>query len=206
MEVLVLSFLKVLYLTAILFCVASFNLKATANETNFGIDLGYGFVDIGADDTAQTIANLSGSTVTASYDTGAWFGRIYGDYKISDSTYIDVGFFMTGDVSATYTLSGATATESYSANGVDIAAVIKENDKEGLFFKGGMHSSTIDGNANVTISGTTYAAQATASGIGFLAGGGYDYEDGSRAGISFYSNLGGDSAADMWLVYYGFKF
>ena len=203
-----LNFIKIFYLTLILFCVASFNLKAIANETNLGIgiDLGYGFVDIGADDTAQTIANLSGSTVTASYDLGAWFGRIYGDYKISDSTYLDIGFFMTGDVTAKYTLSGATASESYSANGFDVAAVIKENDKEGLFFKGGMHSSTIDGNANVTISGTTYAAQATASGFGFLAGGGYDYVDGGRAGISFYSNLGGDSAADMWLVYYGFKF
>ena len=127
--------LKIFYLTFILFCVASFNLKAIANESNFGIDLGYGFLDIGADDTAQTIANISGSTVTASYDLGSWFGRIYADYKISDSTYLDVGFFMTGDVSATYTLSGATASESYSANGIDFAAVIKENDKEGLFLK-----------------------------------------------------------------------
>ncbi len=77
---------------------------------------------------------------------------------------------------------------------------------QGLFVKGGMHSSTIDGNANVTISGTTYAAQATASGTGFLVGGGYDYADGTRAGISFYSNLGGDSAADMWLIYIGYLF
>ena len=177
-----------------------------AEDISLGVDLGFGFIDIGADDTAQTIANQSGSTVTASYDTGAWFGRIYGEYKIADSTYLDVGLFTTGDITAKYTLSGATASESYSANGVDVSAVIKENDTEGFFFKGGMHSSTIDGNADVTISGTTYTAQATSSGVGFLAGTGYDYDDGTRAGITFYSNLGGDSAADAWLIYYGFLF
>ena len=194
--VLILTFLSMLSLGS----------KAENNDITFGVDVGYGFLDIGADDTAQTIANLSGSTVTASYDTGAWFGRIYGDYKITDSTYIDVGVFMTGDVTAKYTLSGATASESYSANGFDVAAVLKENEKEGFFVKGGIHSSTIDGNANVTISGTTYAAQATASGVGFVFGAGYDDDDGSRAGFSLYSNLGGDSAADVWLFYYGFRF
>ena len=197
---------KSFYLTFIFLFLSIFCSKLVAYEVTFGVDAGYGFLDIGADDTAQTIANLSGSTVTASYDTGAWFGRIYGDYKIDDSTYIDVGFFMTGDVTAKYTLSGATASESYSANGIDVAAVIKEDKKDALFVKGGFHSSTIDGNANVTISGTTYAAKATASGIGFVFGGGYDYEDGSRAGITYYANLGGESDADMWLVYYGFRF
>lgn len=177
-----------------------------AEDISLGVDLGFGFIDIGADDTAQTIANHSGSTVTASYDTGAWFGRIYGEYKITDGTYLDLGLFTTGDVTAKYTLSGATASESYSANGVDVSAVIKEKDTEGFFFKGGIHSSTIDGNADVTISGTTYSAQATSSGVGFLAGTGYDYDDGTRAGITFYSNLGGDSAADAWLIYYGFLF
>ena len=180
--------------------------SAKADEISLGVDVGWGYLDIGADDTAQTIANLSGSTVTATYDTGAFFGRIYGEYKIADSTYLDVGLFTTGDVTAKYTLSGATASESYSANGFDVSAVIKENDDAGLFVKGGMHSSTIDGNANVTIGGTTYAAQATASGTGFLVGGGYDYVDGTRAGISFYSNLGGDSAADVWLIYVGYLF
>ena len=197
---------KYFYLTIIFLFLSIFCSKLVADEVTFGVDVGYGFLDIGADDTAQTIANLSGSTVTASYDTGAWFGRIYGDYKIADSTYIDVGFFMTGDVTAKYTLSGATVSESYSANGIDVSAVLKENEKEGFFVKGGIHSSTIDGNANVTISGTTYAAQATASGMGFVFGAGYDGDDKSRAGVSLYSNLGRDAAADMWLFYYGFRF
>ena len=113
---------------------------------------------------------------------------------------------MSGDVTAKYTLSGASASESYSVNGIDVSAVLKENKKDALFVKGGFHSSTIDGNANVTISGTTYAAKATASGIGFVVGCGYDYEDGSRVGLSYYSNLGGESGADMWVAYYGFRF
>ena len=197
---------KYFYLIFTFLFLSIFCSKLMAEKVTFGVDVGYGFLDIGADDTAQTIANLSGSTVTASYDTGAWFGRIYGDYKIADSTYIDVGLFTTGDVTAKYTLSGVTASESYSANGIDVAAVIKEDKKEALFVKGGFHSSTIDGNANITISGTTYAAQAAFSGIGFVLGGGYDYDDGSRAGITYYANLGGESDADMWLVYYGFRF
>lgn len=199
--------MKINYFVSFVFVlILFFSSLVKSDEISLGVDLGFGFIDIGADDTAQTIANLSGSTTTVTYDTGSWFGRVYGEYKIADATYIDIGLFTTGDVTAKYTLSGATASESYSANGVDVSAVIKENEKEGYFVKGGFHSSTIDGNADVTISGTTYAAQATASGTGFLIGGGFDFDGGQRAGATFYSNLGGDSAADMWLIYYGIKF
>ena len=199
--------MKINYFVSFVFVlILFFSSLVKSDEISLGVDLGFGFIDIGADDTAQTIANLSGSTTTVTYDTGSWFGRVYGEYKIADATYIDIGLFTTGDVTAKYTLSGATASESYSANGVDVSAVIKENEKEGYFVKGGFHSSTIDGNADVTISGTTYAAQATASGTGFLIGGGFDFDGGQRAGATFYSNLGGDSAADMWLIYYGFLF
>ena len=199
--------MKINYFVSFVFVlILFFSSLVKSDEISLGVDLGFGFIDIGADDTAQTIANLSGSTTTVTYDTGSWFGRVYGEYKIADATYIDIGLFTTGDVTSKYTLSGATASESYSANGVDVSAVIKENEKEGYFVKGGFHSSTIDGNADVTISGTTYAAQATASGTGFLIGGGFDFDGGQRAGATFYSNLGGDSAADMWLIYYGIKF
>lgn len=199
--------MKNFFLVGLIFSLTVFSFTTIkANDISIGADLGFGFIDIGADDTAQTIANVSGSTVTASYDTGSWFGRIYGEYKVANSTYLDVGLFTTGDVTAKYTLSGATASESYTANGVDISAVIKENDNQGFFVKGGLHSSTIDGNANVTINGATYAAQATASGAGFLVGAGLDFEDGTRTGVTYYSDLGGDSAADMWVIYYGVLF
>ena len=179
-------------------------LFAKEGEMGFGIDLGFGFADIGAKDTAQTIANLSGSTVTYSYDYGAVAGRLYLDYGVTNDLLFEVGYFQSGDIEAKYTLSGASATESYNVNGFDVAAVYAPNN-EGFFFKGGFHSSEISGNASITISGTTYAAQATASGGGFLIGGGFDY-GGSRVGYTYYSNIGGDDEANVGLLYYGWRF
>ena len=179
-------------------------LFAKEGEMGFGIDLGFGFADIGAKDTAQTIANIAGSTVTYSYDYGALAGRIYIDYGVTDELLFEVGYFQSGDIEAKYTLSGASATESYSVNGFDIAAVYAPNN-QGFFFKGGFHSSEISGNASITISGTTYAAKATASGGGFLAGGGFDYGD-SRVGYTYYANIGGDDDANVGLLYYGWRF
>tara|TARA_B100000989_G_scaffold271366_1_gene228075 strand:+ start:458 stop:1057 length:600 start_codon:yes stop_codon:yes gene_type:complete len=171
-----------------------------------GVDLGIGFLDIGAQETAQSIANSSGSTVTYAADTGTWLARLYTDVEIAESLYIDVGFFLSGSIDAKYTLSGVTATEGYSANGIDASLVLKEGDKEGFFIKGGIHSSTVDGKASITISGTTYAANAASSGTGFLFGGGYDFADSSRIGYTFYSDLGGLSKADLAYIYYGYRF
>lgn len=178
---------------------------AREGTSHWGIDGGWGFLDIGAATTAQNIANISGSTVSYTADTGTWVGRIYTDYGISDNLLAEFGFFFSGDVNATYTLSGASASEAYSANGFDIAAVYKE-DEVGFFVKGGMHSSTVDGNASITISGTTYAANAAASGMGFLFGAGYDYDNNTRVGFTLYSSLGGLDDADVSLIYYGWRF
>ena len=189
----------------ILFLFLSYNLFARERESHFGIDGGYAFLDIGATETAQRIANLSGSTVTVSYDEGAWVGRIYGDYSFSDTTLLEVGFFVSGEVNAKYTLSGATASEAYTATGIDFSGVFK--DSSGFFGKIGMHSSEVDGKANITISGTTYAAQASSSGSGFLFGIGMDDDiNGSRFGYTYYANLGGVSDADAGFLYYGFRF
>ena len=178
---------------------------AKEGETHLGIDFGYGFMDIGADQTAQNIANLSGSTVTYTADEATWVGRGYFDYSIDDNFFGEIGYFITGDLNAKYTLSGATASEAYSANGVDFAAGFKDS-ASGLFFKAGGHSSEVDGNASITISGTTYAANAAASGSGFLFGGGIDFQDNSRFGYTYYSNLGGLTDADAGLIYYGYRF
>jgi len=182
----------------------SSSLFAKEGEMGFGVDVGFGFADIGAKDTAQTIANLAGSTVTYSYDYGAVAGRLYLDYGISDDLLFEAGYFQSGDIDAKYTLSGTTVTESYSVNGFDIAAVYAPSN-EGYFLKGGFHSSEISGNASITISGTTYAAKATTSGGGFLIGGGFDY-GGSRFGYTYYANVGGDSDANVGLLYYGWRF
>lgn len=181
------------------------SLLAKEGESHFGIDFGYGFLDIGADQTAQNIANLSGSTVTYTADEATWVGRGYYDYGITDNFYGEIGYFFSGELNAKYNLSGASATEAYSANGIDFAAGIRD-DESGLFFKVGGHSSEVDGKASITISGTTYAANAAASGTGFLIGGGIDFKDNSRFGYTYYSNLGGLTDADVGLIYYGYRF
>ena len=193
--------------TIIAFLLIIFTSSVKAEESfSLGVDFGYGFLDIGADETAQSIANTAGSTVTYESDTGSWMGRIYTDLEIANSLYIDIGYFLTGSIDAKYTLSGVTVTEGYSANGVEASLAYKEGDKEGFFLKGGVHSSTVDGNASITISGTTYAANAAASGTGLLFGGGYDFSDGTRIGYTYYSDLGGLSKADLVYIYYGYRF
>ena len=179
--------------------------NAKSGQTSFGIELGFGFADIGAEETAQAIANLSGSTTTVTYDTGALAGRIYLEYGLSNELSIDAGYIMSGDIDATYTLNGASATESYSVSGLD-AALSYSPPGQGFFFKGGFHSSEIEGNASVTVGGTTYAATASASGEGYLVGAGFDFSDNSRVGYTYYANMGGDAEADVGFLYYGYRF
>ena len=195
---------KIICTIYLLLCFLSPSAFAEEKQTNVGIDFGWAFIDIGADNTAQNIANLSGSTVTYTSDTGSFVGRIYGDYKISENIYGEVGYFLSGEVNAKYTLSGVTASEAYSVSGLDFSGVYKSD--SGFFAKGGIHSSTVDGKANITISGTTYAAKAAASGTGTLCGLGFDLEDGSRVGYTFYSSLGGLADADAGFLYYGWRF
>ena len=179
------------------------------SDTHIGVDFGYAFADIGAADTAQTIANLSGSTVTYTYDKATWAGRIYMDYDIGNDLFFEVGYLQSGSLDAKYTISGVTATEAYEARAFDVALGFKDAES-GLFFKGGAHSSEIDGSATITISGTTYAANASASGTGYLFGGGIDFDSSggytSRIGYTYYANMGGESDADIGFLYYGFRF
>jgi hypothetical protein len=114
---------------------------------------------------------------------------------------------MTGDVNATYTISGASATESYSGSGFDFSAVFKPEGTP-FFLKAGMHSSEIDGNASITVGGTTYAAGASKSGTGFLVGAGgeskLDDKSAIRYAVTYYDELGGISGADATLMTIGY--
>jgi len=172
-----------------------------------GIEGGWASIDIGAKNTAQTLANLSGSTVTYRYDTGAVAGRVFVGFPIGDNLSLEVGGFMTGDVKATYTISGASATESYSGNGLDFSAVLKPEGGS-FFLKGGIHSSTVDGNASIRIGSTTYAAGASKSGTGFLMGIGseskLDDKSSLRYAATYYDKLGGISGADAFLFTVGY--
>ena len=178
-----------------------FSYKSFA-EGAVGIEGGLGIMDFGAEDTAQTISNLSGSTVLVEYDRATWYGRLFYEQEISKESFIDVGYFLTGSLDAKYTLSGASATEGYSMNGIEASYGLKT---DGAYFKGGIHQSEVDGKASITIGGTTYAAKASESGTGFLFGGGIE-TDGTRYGATFYGNVGGMDDADLLVLFYGIKF
>ena len=176
--------------------------NSVSEEMRMGFEGGLVYADMRAEETAQALANASGSTVTYTYDEATWIGRVFADMPLSSEMSVEVGFFLTGSLDATYTISGASATEGYDARGVDAAAVFKSDD---VFFKVGMHRSELEGVASLTIGGTTYNVSETISGTGYLVGGGLEL-DGSRVGLTYYSDVGGDGDSDMTMLYYGVMF
>ncbi len=176
--------------------------NSVSDEMRMGIEGGLVYADMRAEETAQLLANASGSTVTYTYDEATWIGRLFADMPLSSEMSFEVGFFLTGSLDATYTISGASASEGYDARGVDAAAVFKSDD---VFFKVGMHRSELEGVASLTIGGTTYNVSETISGTGYLVGGGLEL-DGSRIGLTYYSDVGGDGDSDMTMLYYGVMF
>jgi hypothetical protein len=181
-----------------------------ANAENYvGVDGGYGFVDIKAKQTAQTLANLSGSTVSYTYDRGALTGRLYFGFGLAENIAVELGYFASANATAKYTISGASATENYSANGFDAGLVYKPSE-DGVFFKAGFHSSSVEGDGSVTIGGTTYSVTSlTKSGTGMMAGIGYEAKMSgssglkSRLGWTYYNKVGGVSDVNINLIYLG---
>ena len=104
--------------------------------------------------------------------------------------------------SATYKISGDSATESYDAMGIDAAIVFHQ---ESVFVKAGMHSSELNGVGSIKIGSTTYSVTETISGSGFLVGAGLNLDD-TRYGITYYSDMGGDADSDMTFLYAGVVF
>ena len=178
---------KLIYIAILIF---GFSNLATAEEGQFrfGIELGWTPMDIEAEETAQAIANASGSTVTVEYDTGAFVGRAFGEYGVSSNLGIEVGYFQTSGAGATYKIGADSASEEYDIHGLDLSAVFKS--PEGFFGKVGLHSSTIDGSANVTIGGTSYSATASKTGTGPLIGAGIDVGN-QRYAFTHYVDVGG---------------
>jgi hypothetical protein len=113
-----------------------------------------------------------------------------------------VGYFQTSGAGATYKIGADSASETYDIHGLDLSAVFKS--PEGFFGKVGIHSSTIDGAANVTIASTSYAATASKTGTGALIGGGI--ESGNiRYSITHYADIGGiDTSATFFAAGYLF--
>ncbi|MDA7858101.1 hypothetical protein N9A43_00530 [Candidatus Pelagibacter sp.] len=186
------------------FLIGSLLISNTAlAELKIGAEGGIVWADIRAEETAQILANASGSSVSYEYDQATWMGRVFGDYAFNSEIHAEIGYFLTGSLDATYKISGSQATESYDAMGIDFAIVLHTNE---AFFKAGMHSSELNGSASLTIGGTSYAVTESISGSGFLVGGGFESDD-SRFGLTYYySDMGGDADSDMTFLSYGVKF
>ena len=94
-----------------------------------------------AEQTASALARLSGSTVTYVYDKAAGYLRGYVEFPVNENIGVEGGYFNTGSLDATYTMAGASATESYYANGSDFTAVLRGDDakKGGLYGRAVLH-------------------------------------------------------------------
>ena len=77
-----------------------------------GVDLGFAQADMKAEQTASRLATLSGSTVTYVYDKAAGYLRGYVGFPVNENIGIEGGYFNTGSLDETYTISRASATES----------------------------------------------------------------------------------------------
>ena len=198
-------FIRSLYSLLTILILSTNQLKAEPGEFSFGVDGGLTYADLKAEETAQEIANLSGSTVTYAYDKATWAGRLYGDYGIAENMNIELGWMFTGSLDATYTLSGASATESYTMSLFDLSLKYDFDKNDPIFMKAGLHQSTINGAASVVIGGTTYDIADSITGTGWLVGGGIEV-DNTRYGITYLANVGGDKDSSTVFAYYGIKF
>ena len=192
------NILKKLFLTlVILFSISGSLYAADEGQLRFGFDFGFSPVDLEAEKTAQEISNAAGSTVGVAYDTGSFVGRLFAEYGLSKNLDLEFGIFSTSDATATYTLSGASASESYNADGLDFSLNFKDDD--GFFGKVGMHTSTVNGSANIVIGGTTYAVTASREGSGPLFGAGWQ-DDNVRYSVTHYVDVGATTDYTMFSV------
>ena len=188
--------------------------QPASSDVYVGVDGGFASADMKAEQTASRLATLSGSTVTYVYDEAAGHLRGYLGVPVNETISIEGGYFKTGSLDATYTIGGASATESYYANGFEVSAVLRGEDikKGGFYARGGIHFSELHGDASITIGGTTYdIASVSTSGSGMLLGAGVELEKsadgaGIRFGVDLYGSLGGADDADFTLFYIGYAF
>jgi hypothetical protein len=181
--------------------------QAEQGKLRFGAELGYAWVDIGAEENARAIA-AAGATVSYTYDKADLAGRLYAQYGLTKEISAEIGYLKTASLDATYRIAGASATESYDASGFDLAGVYQADN--GFYGKAGVHSTEVDGKRNILIGSTTYALSGNASGTGFLAGAGYEGKINNdmswTAGVTYYDSLGGLSGADATFVSVGLRY
>ena len=191
------------------------NVHARDTAGYFGVEGGLGFADIRADETASVFVNTFGGIVNYEYDEADLAGRLSIGYGKNDMFDIELGYFFTADFNATYNgVAGNgvvySATETYSASGIDISALIRPNSGD-FFVRVGMHNSEVEGQGNFVIPGVGSAnVSAKQSGSGLLVGLGYDWslDDRSfaRVSYSFYDKLGGIDNSELGLLSASYNF
>ena len=197
--------MKRLVIATVFFCASQ---TAFAQSTPyFGIEGGYALVDINASDTAQAIANATGSTTRVKYDYGALSGRAFAGLGINDSIALEIGAFATMSVDAKYSNATGSASEAFSGKGLDLSA--KFTHASNFFARGGIHYSQVTGDSQINMAGVNVASNGSQSGVGFLAGAGFNDKraDGS---ILYYeyrylNKLGGLDTANAHMFVVGYQ-
>ena len=200
--------MRLLLSLAVLPLCALFGSFSAADDGDFsmGIEGGLAYADLGAENTAQTIANVTGQTTTYEYDLATWVGRISGRYQFIEMVGAEIGVFYTGDLDVTYTIPGASQTEAYSAWGLDGALVIKDP-KFPVFGKIGLHQTEVDGTRTIIIGSNTVSIADSASGAGILVGIGYEASKQPwSVTLTYYNNVGGVDEADVTMLNFGYRF
>jgi hypothetical protein len=177
--------MKKVIIATVFFCASQI---AFAQSTPyFGIEGGYALVDINASDTAQAVANATGSTTKVTYDRGALSGRVFAGSGINDSIALEIGAFATMSVDAKYSNATGSASEAFSLKGLDFSA--KFTHASNWFARGGIHYSQVSGDAQVNMAGLNVTSTGSQSGAGFLAGAGFS-----------------DKRADGSITYYEYRY
>lgn len=188
------------------------------SASNFyaGVEAGYGRIDTKAQETAQYLANLTGSTTTYTSDTEAFMGRIFSGYNINENVSAELGYFRSADLTNRYAQVNGTANETYNGQGADLSIVLRPSvasDLNGLFARVGAHYSEVNGTASVAYNNGTYSlagsGSSNQSGAGLLLGLGYDIPVDknvvARVGYTFINSVGGVSGANINFVSIGLK-
>ena len=186
-----------------------FGATVHAQDSYLGIETGAAHADTQVDATAQAIANTVGSTVYYTYNPVTAAFRVFGGHRVDPLLRLELGYFRTANLTANYRFNSAYATESYSASGVD-AAVLLHPENSGWFGRVGVHASQLNASASYTDINYRGSIGLQRSGVGALAGLGFEYDRDTqntiRYGWTRYFGVGGVSGADVdfisaaWMV------
>jgi hypothetical protein len=186
---------------------------ANAQSSYIGVEAAVAHADMKVSNTAQSISNTVGSPVFYTYNPVTTAFRFYGGHRINPFLRLEVGYFRTANLSADYRFisngSFAYAKESYSASGIDGALLFHPLDS-GWFGRLGVHASQLNASASYTDSRYIANIGLKHSGVGALAGLGYEYDHDTNNAIRYgwmrYFGVGGVSGANVdfisvaWLI------